>query len=748
MRSTAIFLLALAAPGLCQDVDFFRDIEPILAENCTGCHGSITQKAGLRLDQRAAFFAGSSFGEDPVVQPGDHRISLLHELVASTDLSERMPPEDKAGLSAKEIELLARWIDAGAPWPDDGEEAVWPAQHWAYQAPQMPAVPDLADFPESWRDWPANPVDRFLLVRMLAAGVEPAPPAEKSQWLRRASLDLTGLPPGVADLDAILKGDPATAWDAALDELLASRHYGEQQALGWLDLARYADSNGYEKDAARNIWPYRDWVIDAFNQDLGFDEFTVKQLAGDLLPNATQADRIATGFHRNTMLNDEGGVDDEEFRVAAVQDRTDTTGLVWLGSTMGCAQCHNHKYDPITHRDYYGLFAFFNQTADGGKAEPPVLEVQTPAAKRLREKHFAMVQSVLQSFGSSPRSSRRKSELKRAIGKLRQPVTTMVLEKATKPRRSFVLGKGSFLSPGDEVQPSIPSILRSKHVQVAPDRLGLARWLVGPGNPLAARAEVNRVWQQVFGRGLVPTVDDFGSQGKQPSHPQLLDWLALEFVEHGWSRKWLLKTLLSTAAYAQSAQRSKAAAILDPQNRLLSHFPRVRMRGENLRDLHLFVSGLWNAEVGGPSVFPPQPAGIDVGTYAGDRWVTSTGPDRYRRGLYTFLRRTSPYPSFVMFGTTSRELACARRDRANTPLQALVLLNDPAFVETAEAFAGRMGGLAGVSDVDRMRFGFRACTGREPGTTEILRLAELLVQEGWSSVARVLLNMDETLNRG
>jgi len=886
-----------------QEVDYAKDVQPILEQHCYDCHGRMKQKSGLRLDQRAAALAGSSFGEDVVLVPGSKEDSLLWEMITLEDPEERMPPEDEETLTAEEIALLGAWIAEGVSWPDDGKEADWPSRHWSYQVPEETAAPSLTELSPTLQSWPRNALDRFLLAPMTAAGLQPQPSAAPGVLLRRLSLDLTGLPPTLAELDAFetaWAADADTAYAAAMTRLMASPHYGEKQAQRWLDLARYADSNGYEKDEDRSMWPYRDWVIDAYNQDLGFDQFTIEQLAGDLLPEAQQQDLVATGFHRNTMTNNEGGTDEEEFRVAAVKDRADTTAAVWLGSTMACAKCHNHKYDPFTQRDYYQLFAYFNQTADGGKALEPMIAVETPrmlaarkqaaasltqlqqawpavatdflwvqatappaartegdwtpeegelprrlrtaegfqqhffegakqpltvyaedrfvfelqvdAANPTRElffqfhlaggdwEHRAFLGEDLQAWGITGTASRRgigdlppsdswqriliepaqvglqdgaqvdgiafgqfdgtvrwgaaglwtrnpdplaplPSAVVAALQSAQGAATTLVLQQIAEARTTHLLEKGSFLSPGVEVAPAVPSVLRRKRLQMPEDRLALAKWLVDGRNPLTARVEVNRVWQQVFGIGLVATVDDFGAQGEPPSHPELLDWLAVEFMAHDWSRKWLLTTILDSAAYRQGANTTALAREVDPQNRLLSHYPRLRMSGEGMRDQCLALAGLLTPDIGGPSVHPPQPAGIDAGTYAGDRWRNAMGPARHRRGLYTFWRRTSPYPTFVLFDATSRELSCARRDRSDTPLQALALLNDPAFVEATVAFAARLPDLG----IDA---GFRLCTGRLPSAGERQVLQELQQQDGWESVARVLFNLDETLNRG
>ncbi len=885
--------------------DYAREVRPVLDKACFSCHGQHRQKAGLRLDQRAAALAGSSFGADPVIVPGTREDSLLWEMITLEFEDERMPPPGEPQLTAEEVELIGRWLDAGAAMPDDGEEASWPMRHWAYQRPRAPE--SLPELPPALEPQARTPIDRFLFARLHEAGLTPQAEADRGVLLRRAALDLTGLPPTVEELDAFLDDDAGDAWGRAIDRLMASPHYGERQAQRWLDLARYADSNGYEKDADRSIWPYRDWVVEAYQRDIGYDEFTVLQLAGDLLPEADQQARVATGFHRNTMTNEEGGTDEEEFRVAAVQDRVDTTAAVWLGSTVACAQCHNHKYDPFTQRDYYQLFAYFNQTRDGGRTLGPMLDVVTPRTVALREEAATLIAALqedfpkeardfrwvildppeasrvegdwahaepeagatrprtaegfeqhffegaaapltllpddllllelridpedppreimlqvhveggnwehrafwgedLQNWGVSGTPSRLPlgelppadewqrltidpaalalppgtridglafgqfdgtvvwgpaglvtrnpdpsapldAHLLRTLRRAGATPTTLVMEAVETPRATHLLEKGSFLSPGVAVEAAIPGVLRRRGMEPPRDRLELARWLVDERNPLTARVEVNRVWQEIFGVGLVATVDDFGSQGEAPSHPELLDWLAYEFMQNGWSRKWLLRTIMQSAAYRQDATVTPEALAVDPDNRLLARFPRRRLSGEGLRDLSLVVSGLLVRDIGGPPVKPPQPPGIDAGTYAGDRWRTAEGPDRYRRGLYTFWRRTSPYPTFMLFDATSRELTCARRDSSDTPLQALALLNDPAFVEAAAAFAGRIASHEG-DDAARLNWAFRSCTGRHPDAAELELLDGLRTSQGWESVARVLLNLDETVVRG
>jgi len=960
-------------------VDFARDVEPILREHCFQCHGVKQHKAGLRLDQRAAALAGGRYGKEIVIQPGARADSELWLLVSSDVEDERMPPADSdaAPLSAEQIETLGRWIDEGAEWPGDGAAAAWPARHWAYVAPKRPPAPAVRQ-----TGWARNELDAFVLAKMEENGLAPNPEADPAALLRRAALDLTGLPPTAEELDAFLSDNSPDAYERALDRLLASPHYGEKQARAWLDLARYADSNGYEKDGDRSQWRWRDWVIAAFNADLPYDRFTIEQLAGDLLPGATDDQRLATGFHRNTMLNEEGGVDVEEFRVAAVLDRVATTGTVWLGSTVACAQCHDHKYDPVSQEEYYRLFAIFNNTEDDGQAAAPVLDAPTaaqraelaridrellaaraelaaerpdwtaaraawaaglaaelqaapaepadrvwadetaPAGARtagdwdgrsyqsfaahsgatvraqqgdgivqhyfeapavpwildaddalyawvrldpdappftlmlqfhqagswehrawwgedkialggadaaspahfragdlpakgewtrlevrladvglapdLPVDGFACTQfsglahwddlgartarsltaltlspALAAALRQSPRDEAAEAVLKQhwrslapETAPLRERIaaleaarptapTVMVLRERAEPRATRILEKGSFLQPGAAVEPGVPAAL-NRDGRAVRNRLEFAQWLVDGRNPLTARVFVNRTWEQLFGRGLVETVEDLGLQSAAPTHPELLDWLAVEFVVRGWSVKELHRLILTSAAYRQSAAAPSDKIAADPANLWLARAPRLRLPAEEVRDAALAISGLLAPEIGGPSVMPFQPAGVENAAYAGDRWRNAEGQDRFRRGLYTFWRRTGHYATFAAFDAPSREFTCARRPRSNTPLQALALLNDPAFVEAAAAFGRRLLALPAADESARLRQGFRLCTARWPEPAELTILQELLAAEraaaseeaAWTLVASVLLNLDETLCKG
>jgi hypothetical protein len=568
-------------------------------------------------------------------------------------------------------------------------------KHWAFQPMQRPEPPALRR-PEGIR----NPIDAFIRARLEREGVKPSPEAPRETLLRRLALDLTGLPPTLAEIDAFLRDERPNAYERQVECLLASPHYGERWGRHWLDLARYADSNGYSIDSPRSIWPYRDWVIQALNRDLPFDQFTIEQLAGDLLPNATREQKIATGFHRNTQTNEEGGIDPEQFRVEAVVDRVNTTGAVWLGLTIACCQCHNHKFDPLKQREYYQLFAFFNNQ------DEPNLTLGPP----------------------DPREAP-------ARGKKQKPaaLTTMILQERATPRETHALRRGDFTRPGARVEPGTPAVLPPLPTPAdasQPTRLDLARWLVSPENPLTARVLVNRVWGHYFGLGLVETENDFGTQGAPPSHPELLDWLASEFMRNGWSPKKLHWLIVTSATYRQASTARPDLERLDPRNRLLARQARLRLEAEIVRDAALTASGLLEASVGGPSVFPPQPAGVDQFTQVNRPWVASEGPARYRRGMYTHFRRASPHPALTIFDAPDAGTTCTRRHRSNTPLQALTLLNDPGFVEYAYGLAARCLHHGAADDPDeQVRYLFRLCLGREPAAPEQERLVTFVTTE-------------------
>jgi mono/diheme cytochrome c family protein len=1033
-------------PAATTPVDFVRDVQPLFVSRCYKCHGPNKQTAGLALHRKVRALAGGDDG--PVLVPGKSADSRLIQFVAGVDRDHVMPPDAAKRLTPEEVGLLRAWIDQGASWPAEADKApAAAAEHWAYRKPVRPPLPTVKD-----AAWVRNGIDAFILARLDKEGLHPAPEADRATLLRRVSLDLTGLPPSIPELDTFLADPAPDAYEKVVDRLLTSPRYGERWARPWLDLARYADTNGYEKDRPRSLWLWRDWVIGALNDDMPFDQFTIEQLAGDLLPNATTRQRVATGFHRNTLLNDEGGINPEEFRIVAVKDRVDTTAAVWLGTTLECAQCHSHKYDPFTQKEYYQFLAYFNQTADSGVGNGPELPVPTPAEQQqldringeitalekslrdhdahLAEAQLAWEEKVLAgplpeappqeglylhwplngvkdkraedasgherhgtytgkeavtgggalrftgsgangaivdggnvadfertdkfSYGcwvrpetndgcllsriddpqayrgydlyfnngrfevhlvhnwpnnglkvatkktfeqnrwyhvfvtcdgsakaagvrlhlngkpepvniendtltdtirtaipfkvgrrqvmgsfkgllsdvrvydrvltdaevaalaarhpaldivSIPREQRtpqqqgdlaayyrtldpergqieaRIAERKTALAKVK-PATTMVMQEVTKARENYVMMRGNFAQKGKKVEPGMPGVLHPLPEGAPPNRLGLARWLVDEENPLVGRVTVNRFWEAYFGRGLVLTPEDFGSQGERPTHPELLDWLAVDFRERGWSMKELHRLLVTSATYRQSSRASEDLFRRDPFNLLYARGPRLRVEYEMLRDLSLAAGGLLSGKIGGPSVMPPQPPGIwehSFGFYdlPDFRWKEATGDDRYRRGIYTFLRRTALYPAFTMFDAPTRDVCSVKRSRTNTPLQALATLNDPVFVEAAGGLARRILIEASGGVEERATFAFRVCAGRKPEPRELEALVALyrkalaryekdpkaamaLAKHGrvdatglsveqlaaWTVVANVLLNMDETLTKG
>ncbi len=1014
-----LFLLALslacAAPSAAwaEDApDFARDIRPVLEKRCFECHGEKKQKGGLRLDRTADILRGGDSSSAPFVA-GKSAESEMFKRATSENDDEKMPPKGER-LTAEQLAKLKAWIDAGARLADDG--SVNQAKHWAYVKPEAHPLPEVKT-----AAWCRNGLDRWILARLEKERLSPAPEAERATLLRRVSLDLTGLPPTLTEVEAFLADPAPEAYEKVVERLLASPAYGERWARPWLDLARYADTNGYEKDARRSMWPWRDWVIAAFNRDLPFDQFTIEQIAGDMLPGATQEQKIATGFHRNTMSNTEGGTDDEEFRYEALVDRISTTFGTWMGTTMACAQCHNHKYDPFLTKEYYQAMALLNNTADSDKDdEYPTMKVFAPGQREQLESFraalikaektandfaatpdFAAAQAaweeraaaqtkwepveiialesaagttltktddgaVLASgakaaqddytvnaktalrgitafrvealtddslpkkgpgrsadgniiltefkvtadgtpvvlkdasadfqqdgwpvaaaldgkpetgwawapeFGkphfatfatSAPLGEGRELALvfrlehqnqqwgQHVLGKFRLlattsaepnakssvpaevaailaqpakarddkqrarlrehyrsvspalkpladaagaakkaadnfekalPITSVMVE-LPKPRVTKRHVRGAYLSTAEEVQPATPAALHALPKDAPANRLGFARWLVDRENPLTARVIVNRFWEQVFGKGLVETVEEFGKQGEPPSHPELLDWLAVQFMDGSgggtpWSMKALHRLLVTSATYRQSSKVPAELRERDPFNRLYARGPRVRLEAEMIRDQALAAAGLLSPKIGGPSVMPPQPDGLWQVVYSGDKWETSKGEDKHRRGLYTFWRRSIPHPMMTTFDAPSREFCVLRRNRSDTPLQALNTLNDPVFIEAAQALARKIAAAPG--DVkSRAAFAFRTVLARSATGAEIARLTQLFDSElahytadvpaaekmatselgklkseaklpelaAWTVVANVLLNLDEAITKG
>jgi mono/diheme cytochrome c family protein len=771
-----LFFLCSSVLIAAEPVDYMTQIKPLFKTHCVKCHGAATQKGSLRMDTAAAIVAGGDYGSS-IDRERPESSLLLQVITGKHDELERMPYK-RPPLTADEIELVRNWIKAGAKYP--AQETPTDDRHWAFVAPVQPVVPTLQK-----ADANLAPVDIFIRAKLEQEGLRPAPRAEPATLLRRVALDLTGLPPTAEQTAAFLRDPSPAAYAKLVDELLASPNYGERWGRWWLDQARYADSNGYSIDAPRQIWKYRDWVIDSLNRDLPFDQFTIEQLAGDLLPNASQENKVATGFHRNTQINQEGGIDPEQFRIESIVDRVGTTGTVWLGLTVACAQCHDHKFDPLTQREYYQLFAFFNnQNEPNLKVRDPGFDpVQTEkdlkaAEKRMTEYFTAerartdlwekdltaeekkkLSKEVLKALetpakkrsfahwraiwttgpGDTDQEYRAMNEKYAELdNKLKNGPTTMVLEELSQPRKTTIMIKGDFTRPGDEVTSNTPRFLPKLDASGKLTRLELARWIVSRDNPLTARVMVNRVWQQYFGRGIVETDNDFGTMGIAPTHPELLDWLAVEFMKQGWSLKQLHRQIVTSATYQQSSsldvkQREHQR---DPKNYLLWRQTRLRLDGEIVRDVALHASGLLVNKLGGPPVYPPIPDGLFAFGQVKRTWTVSKGDDRYRRGIYTFVYRATPPPSLSVFDTPEGFSTCTRRLRSNTPLQALTLLNDASYVEFAQA-------LAKIIDKQGIRVAFQRCVAREatPAELKILEPLDSL------TAARALLNLDETITR-
>lgn len=800
-------------------LDYSTEIKPILNKNCITCHGGVKKNGGFSLLFQEEAFANTESGI-PAIIPGDAASSPFIQRLHETDPELRMPYE-KSKLSNEKIDLLTRWINEGANW----------GKHWAYTIPKEVSVPRLSEkagFGETeGSSFIRNGIDYFVLEKLQAHKILPSEPAGNSIIARRIAMDITGLPPDMKLYNGFNEGK--ISLEEFIDRLMAHESYGEKWASWWLDHARYADTKGYEKDLGRPMWKYRDWVIKAFNKDMPFDQFTMEQLAGDLLPNPSVDQLIATAFHRNTMNNDEGGTEDEEFRVASVMDRVNTTFEVWQSTTIGCVQCHSHTYDPFKHEEYYKLMAFFDNTRDedtyanepnlkfysekqsneinsilkgiSAKYNPetskkykdfisfnePVYhahscqnyknaslldtkwlslrnngscnlnDVYTQGANYIYIKHSSQNNgtqitmrkdnaqgeivakfpidktkgTVVQRFpfkkindkidlfiaaenGTIPSNSGTglitwfaflpdvtsdktgvstvmHDKILELINAETPLLPIMVENPDYMERTTQVFERGNWLMKGDTVQPGTPQILNEWKEEWPRNRLGLSNWLVSKENPLTARTLVNRVWYEIFGRGLVESLEDLGSQSDPPTHPALLDWLALRFMnEHNWSIKALVKEILMSGTYAQNSALSPELYDLDPKNKFYARGPRFRLSAEQIRDQALFVSGLLSKKMYGPSVMPPQPEGIWQTVYNGGNWVTSEGEDRYRRAVYTFLKRTSPYPSFITFDAGSREVSEVKRTVTNTPLQALVTLNDPVYHEAAYHLAKKM----------------------------------------------------------
>ncbi len=695
-----VLLLILLQPPAAALVppDFARDIRPILSDACFNCHGpdAEARQADLRLDQR------DSAIRSMVLTNGE----MLRRLQSNDADLVMPPPHSIRPLNAKQREQLLAWLQSGAAWPQDD-------RHWSFIPPQRPAVPQLPRTAGV-----RNEIDAFVQQRLQQEGVQPSPPADRATLLRRLSFDLTGLPPTVEELDEFLKDTSEAAWQLAVDRLMTSPRYGEHMALSWLEAARYADTDGYQNDRLRYMWVWRDWVINAFNQNMPFDQFVIQQLAGDLLPERDFITQVATGFQRNHRINSEGGSIPDEWIVEYVADRVETTGTIFLGLTLNCARCHDHKYDPISQQDYYQLFAFFNNIAEAGLGpndgnSPPFIPVPD-SWPRLSAEQLAFVTP------EPPRVTLQQTSVPRP-----QPgseKTVMVMHEQTERRPTYILNRGRYDAPrkSQPLAPATPQVLAGWQPEWPANRLGLASWLVSPDHPLTARVTVNRIWQHFFGQGLVRTADNFGSQGDYPSHPELLDWLATEFIRLNWDVRALQKLIVSSGTYQQSSVQSGPA---DADNRLLSRGPRRRLSPYAIRDTALFISGLLQEDIGGPSVKPYMPPGIwrsiSNATYKQD-----SGAALYRRSMYTYWRRTVPPPTMMTFNAAAREVCVVQTEETTTPLQALTLLNNQTFVEASRLIAERMLQHGG-SDTEQLTWAFRSITSRTPTPAEL----QLLLQD-------------------
>jgi hypothetical protein len=729
---------------------------------------------------------------------------------------ERMPPRGDR-VTAAELATIAAWIDAGAkPGMTEAVQGPTKPTLWSLTPPKAIAIP---------AGEASHPIDRFVRQRLAREKLLPSPEADKRTLLIRLALDLTGLPPEEKDLREFLADNRPNSFERQVDRLLASPHYGERWGRWWLDQARYADSNGYSIDGPRTMWQYRNWVINALNADMPFNQFATEQLAGDLLPSPTVSQKVATGFHRNTMLNQEGGIDLEQFRVEAVVDRANTTATVFLGLTLGCAQCHDHKFDPLSQKDYYRFLAFFNS------CDEPTLDLSPPESRKKQSvdrKNLADIEKKLSKLekldaaaveklegqlspmarltlpddirkileiainGRTPaqhealvatlRRRQTSNQLASALvavhplailgqihlaesrlalgdaaGRLRstmvEPATALILEERKEPRQTYVMLGGDFTRKGAVVEPGIPMALPALATSKSPNRLDLARWLFMPGNPLVGRVLANRVWQVYFGIGLVETENDFGTQGSPPTHPELLDWMALQIAKDGYSLKQLHRLIVTSATYRQSSRHRADLETVDARNRLLARQSRLRLEAELLRDRSLAASGLLDRTIGGPSVFPSQPTGVYSFTQVPKQWKTSPGTDRYRRGMYTFLWRSAPHPGLALFDAPDAGATCTRRHRSTTPLQALTLLNDASQVECAKSLAMNLKSINGSAK--RVDLVFQRCLNRPPTTAEAKLLCEFMEREmattseneSLIALCRVMLNSEEFLTR-
>ena len=734
-------------------VNFNRDVLPILSRTCFPCHGpdESARQGNLRLDTKE----GALRTDKPLVIPGQPGQSRLFQRVISRDPEEQMPPPDaQQKLTESDVEVLRRWVNEGAAW----------SEHWSYRAVIRPRSPEVDQ-----SELPHTEIDSFILDRLQQIGLKPSLQATGETLLRRVTLDLLGLPVGLDVHREFFADERPDAYERVVDRLLASPHFGERWGRHWLDAARYADSSGFEGDPPRVVWKYRNWVINAMNDDLPFDEFVIRQLAGDLFPNATHDNRIATGF----LLNSQQDGGSEPSRLDAVVDRVNTLGTVFLGLTVGCAQCHSHKFDPVTQREYYALFAFVN-SADEAK-----LEFATNEQLARRDALVAQVASLtaerttyaatlpVEKIKSDPAYLERSATIDALTSRIPTFESAQVLQPATPDRVTTMFVRGEFHRPGEPVSPDVPHCLPP--LPPGPrTRLELARWLVSLDQPLTPRVTVNRVWQHLFGHGLVETENDFGTQGSRPTHPELLDWLASELPRRGWRLKSLIRQIVQSSTYRQASHHRAEVDAIDADNRWLARQSRLRLEAEVIRDTALAAGGLLSTKLGGPGVFPFQPDGIMINRATPAPWTISPGEDRYRRGLYTHYWRLTPHPMLQTFDAPDAISSCTRRQYSNTPLQALTLLNDPMFTEAADAIARNIVSCSLESDDQRVSRMFQACLSRLPDNNERELLHQVLSHArfrltdeasgrsrsakdleifAWTQLAQTILNLEEFVVR-
>ncbi|AGA29783.1 DUF1553 domain-containing protein [Singulisphaera acidiphila] len=758
-------------------IDFNREIRPILSNACFQCHGpDVNKRKGVnrpfRIDTEEGAFA--DLGGYTAVVRGKPDESELIARIVSDDSSEVMPPaKNGKKLSRKDIELLSEWVRQGAPY----------AKHWSLIPPSRPPIPEVVA-----TSWPRGAIDRLLLARLEAEGIAPSPEADRGLLIRRLSFDLIGLPPTPEEVDIFQTDRRPDAYERLVERLLASPHFGERMAVGWLDLVRYADTVGYHSDVERSISPYRDYVIRAFNENLPFDRFTIEQLAGDLLPDPTVAQRVASGYNMLGLTTEEGGAQPKEYLARYAADRVRNVGSVWMGATLGCCECHDHKYDPYSARDFYAFAALFADLQQEGVGTPkPTLSLATPEQARETATLDARLIGLQEAVAASPRGptefAEELEELKLARSQLEQTIRKTIVAISGPPRLTRVLRRGDWMDEtGEVVEPAVPHSLKPLDVPRArrASRLDLAHWLISPDHPQTSRVVVNRLWKRYFGTGLSDSLDDLGSQGEWPTHPELLEWLAVEFQQSGWDVKQMVRLMVTSSAYRQSSHPRENLAAIDPANRLYARQASFRLEAEAIRDNALAVSGLLVSAIGGESVRPYQPAGYwRFLNFPTRSYVPSAGAGQYRRGLYTHWQRTLLHPGLIALDAPSREACTASRPISNTPQAALTLLNDPSYVEAARVLAERVLTEGGTDDGTRLNWLWRLVLCRPPAGREQSIASALLEQHrgeyradpssasrllgvgqktvdsrhdraelaAWTSVTRAILNLDETMTR-